>query len=113
MRRHLAIERRASSRDQLELYECWHSFSFVSGPYSSVSRDFAASRQPGSSGQSGRYSGIDLPPTAPLWEHIVPSSHSPMRRGGGIDLTAFVAGMVLETPALGVKPTPREAMIGR
>jgi hypothetical protein len=93
----------AASRDQLELYEYWHSFSFVSGPYSSVSRDFTASGQPGSSGESGRYGGIDLPPTASLWEHIVPSSHSPMRRGGGIDLTEFVAGTVIGDAGIGRK----------
>lgn len=90
-----------SSHDQLELYEFWHSFSFVSGPYSSVSRDFAASGQPGSSSKSGRYGGIDLPPTAPLWEHVVPSNHPPMGRGGGIELTEFVAGMVVGDAGVG------------
>jgi hypothetical protein len=95
------ISIRSSSRDQLELYEFWHSFSFVSGPYSSVSRDFAASGQPGSSSESGRYGGIDLPPTAPLWEHIVPSSHPPTGRGSGIELTEFVAGMVVGDAGFG------------
>jgi hypothetical protein len=91
----------AATRDQLELYEYWHSFSFVSGPYKSASRDFTASGQPGSSSESGRYGGIDLPPTAPLWEHLVPSSSPPMRRRGGVELTEFVAGMVVGDASIG------------
>jgi hypothetical protein len=96
-----AISITATTRDQLELYEYWHSFSFVSGPYSPASRDFNGSGQPGSSGESGRYGGIDLPPTTPLWEHIVPSSSPPMRRGGGIEITEFVAGMVVGDAGIG------------
>lgn len=96
-----AISITARTRDQLELYEYWHSFSFVSGPYSPTSRDFTRSGQPGSSGESGRYGGIDLLPTVPLWEHIVPSSSSPMRRGGGIAFTEFVAGMVVGEAGIG------------
>jgi hypothetical protein len=91
----------AASRDQLELYEFWPSFSFVSGPYSPVARDFAASGQPGSSSESGRYSGIDFPPTAPLWEHIVPSTNPAMQRGNGIELAEFMAGMVVGDAAIG------------
>jgi hypothetical protein len=91
----------AATRDQLELYEYWHSFSFVSGPYSPMSRDFTASAQPGLSSESGRYGGIDLPPTGPLWEQIVPSSSPSMRRGGGIELTEFVAGMVVGDASIG------------
>ena len=90
-----------ASRDQLELYELWPSFSFVSGPYKPVPRDFAGSGQPGSSNESGRYGGIDLPPTAPLWEHIVPSTTPAMRRGNGIELAEFVAGMVVGDAGIG------------
>jgi hypothetical protein len=85
----------AAARDQLELYELWPSFSFVLGPYKSGARDFAASGQPGSSGESGRYGGIDLSPTAPRWEQIVPSTKPAMQRGNGIELAEFVAGMVV------------------
>jgi hypothetical protein len=85
----------AASRDQLELYELWPSFSFVSGPYKPVARDFTANGQPGSSGESGRYGGIDLPPTTPLWEQIVPSTNPTMQRGNGVELSEFVAGMLV------------------
>jgi hypothetical protein len=91
----------APSRDQLELYEFWPSFSFVSGPYKPIGRDFAARGQPGSSSESGRYGGIDLPPTAPLWQHIVPSTNPAMRRGSGIELAEFLAGMVVGDAAIG------------
>jgi hypothetical protein len=65
----------AAVKDQLELYESWPSFQFVYGPYKAVPRNFAAAGQPGRSADSGRYGGINLPPTAPLWEHIVPSTN--------------------------------------
>jgi hypothetical protein len=91
----------APSRDQLELYEFWPSFNFVSGPYKPVPRDFAGSGQPGSSNESARYGGIDLPPTAPLWEHIVPSTNPTMQRGNGIELAEFVAGMVVGDAGIG------------
>ena len=51
---HGVISISATSRHQLELYEFWP-FSFVSGPYKPVARDFAASGQPGSSSESGRW----------------------------------------------------------
>lgn len=96
-----AISIPAASRDQLELYESWPSFRFVSGPYKPVPRNFAGSGQPGSSNESGRYGGIDLPPTAPLWEHIVPSTNPAMRRGNGIELAEFVGGMVVGDASIG------------
>ena len=37
----------AASRDQLELYEFWPTFRFVSGPYRPIARDFTANGQPG------------------------------------------------------------------
>jgi hypothetical protein len=91
----------AASRDQLELYEYWPSFNFVSGPYKPVPRDFAGSGQPGSTNESGRYGGIDLPPTAPLWEQIVPSTNPAMQRGIGMELAEFVAGMVVGDAGIG------------
>ena len=50
-----------ASRDQLELYELWPSFSFVSGPYKPVPRDFAGSGQPGSSNEFGPLRGYRSP----------------------------------------------------
>lgn len=97
----------ASSRDQLELYETWPLFTFVSGPYQKIARDFTAAGQPGSSGESGRYGGIDLPQKASLWENIVPSTTPAMRRGNGMELARFVAGMVVGDAAAG-----REAKAG-
>lgn len=91
----------AAVKDQLELYEFWPSFQFVYGPYKPVPRDFAAAGQPGRSADSGRYGGIDLPPTAPLWEHVVPSTNPPMRRGSGVELAEFVTGMVVGDPSIG------------
>jgi hypothetical protein len=91
----------ALSRDQLELYETWPLLTFVSGPYQKIARDFTATGQPGSSSESGRYGGIDLPQNAPLWENIVPSTTPAMRRGNGMELARFVAGMVVGDAAVG------------
>lgn len=91
----------ASVKDQLELYEFWHSFRFAHGPYAPVPRNFAATGQPGSSADSGRYGGIDLPPLAPLWEQIIPSTNPRMTRGSGIDLAEFVAGMIVGDAGIG------------
>jgi hypothetical protein len=96
----------AASKDQLELYEFWPSFSFISGPYSPIPRDFAATGQPGLSSESGRYGGIDLRPAAPLWEQIVPSTSPAMQRGNGIELATFVAGMVVGDSSIGRKAVP-------